>query len=84
MSGWSFGSSFRSVAILFGLFLWFPNDYVMRVLSLGCYINAAALQTVTRTFSSLHPGLAPAAQEIPRLHHLCDRVKNVLLKQGDL
>lgn len=66
--------------MVFGLFLWFLNDCVMCVTSLGCYVNAAALQTVTKTFASLRLGVAPAAQAIPRLHHLCDRVKIVLLK----
>lgn len=79
VSAWSSGSRIRSV-VVFGLCLWFPNDCVMCVLSLGCCVNAAALQTVTRPFASLHPGAVPAAQEVPRLRRLWDRVKNVLLK----
>lgn len=69
--------------MLLGLFLWFPNDYMMCVTSLGCYVNIAALQTVTKTVAGLHPGVVPAAQEIPRPHHLCDPVKNVFLKRED-
>lgn len=69
--------------MLFGIFLWFPNDCVMRVTGLGCCDNVAALQTVTKAFASLHLGAVPAAQEILRLRHLCDCVKNVLLKRED-
>lgn len=65
VSGWSCGSFCRAVAVLFRLLLWFPNDCMMRVTSLGC---GGSAHTMARTMVSLHPGLMPPAQGVLRLH----------------